>query len=514
MEVERRLVLSSIDADRTVECHLLLSHCANRAGTQAWFLCAPLFLLRFTPGSLLGPGLYGLCSYGAGLLLGPKLGSWADVDDRLRVVRVGVFLQSLAVFGNVTLILTTSLVEVGQTSLICVSLACCFGALEQLSSTLTDVPIKRDWVPVLFMHDRLLMWEVNMRMSQINLATAVLAPFFASFLLQLPALFGKDSSNVSGFVLVGLFKALSCSPQYLLLRSVYDSRKENLARKGSEKATSKKNKFETEAWRIWITHPVGVPILSLSYALLYLTVLSPHGALFTAFLSEAGIPTTHLCVFRGAGAFAGLFGVSVQPVLQRVLSERSASMLAVGTLAAFMIGAAVAFGRFNTLPDQTGRAYLYFFGVCVVLGRPGLYGFELGVLSQLQLLADEKSRAAVGAVDEALMSGFTLATFAAGTIFNKPEQFGGLVLASSTCVALGCLTYLAWCLLYQEHRHRHPRPHSQELTTCSEIAEERRHGHGHGQDHHSHTTQQQRSIDEEGWHSHLVFTPFFARSRT
>mmetsp|Transcript_59826 Transcript_59826/g.110768 ORF Transcript_59826/g.110768 Transcript_59826/m.110768 type:complete len:519 (-) Transcript_59826:105-1661(-) len=507
-------LLRASDEDVAVKQYLLLSHLATRMGTQAWFFCVPLFVMKYTPGTILGPGIFGLCAYGTGLLISPRLGSWADVADRLYVVRLGVCLQAVAVLGNSVLVFLTAGSQQSHTSFLPLLLACFFGMLEKMSFPLTDVPVKRDWVPVLLLHNKELLQRTNQQMSQIDLTTEVLAPFLAGLLIQFPRLCGGclDSfgveADVFGYIVVGLLNAASCFPQYLLLRKVHKLRGGQLARTGAEKAVPRSgiaSKFKASAWRGWAMHPFGLPLLSMSYALLYITVLSPHGALFTAFMANAGVPATSLSLIRGLGAVSGLVGVSARPMCLKVLPERLANIVSVGALAAFMVGAAIVYQMSAVLQPTERTFYLYIFGLFVVMGRPGLYAFELGVLNQEQVLVDETRRAAVGAVDDALLSGFTLAIYTASAVFNKPEQFGGLVDVSAASVTAGCLTYILWCLLFHEHRHRHAR--AADGGHAHSHGEE--HGHGHVHADHPHTTQVERCIDEDGFHTHLHFNPFW-----
>mmetsp|Transcript_35998 Transcript_35998/g.81292 ORF Transcript_35998/g.81292 Transcript_35998/m.81292 type:complete len:521 (-) Transcript_35998:60-1622(-) len=509
-------LLKASDEDLVVKWYLLWSHLATRMGTKAWFFCVPLFVMRYTSGTLLAPAIFGLCAYGTGLLLSPTLGSWADVADRLYVIRVGVCLQAVAVLGNSMLVFATAAWDESQTSLVPLSLACFFGILEKMSSPLTDVPVKRDWVPVLLQHDKELLQRTNQQMSQIDLSTEVVAPFLAGLIIQFPRLCGDCLSSlgaeadVLGYIIVGVLNAVSCFPQYLLLRKVHGLRSAQLARTGTEKATPRGGlltKLKGSAWKAWVMHPFGLPLLSLSYALLYFTVLSPHGALFTAFLANAGVPAMGLSLIRGSGALVGLVGVSARPMCLKLLPERITNIASVGALAAFTICAAVVYTMSEAvaLEPVDRLPYLYIFAMCVVLARPGLYAFELGVLNQEQLMVDETRRASVGAVDEALLSGFTLAIYTATAVFNKPEQFGGLVYVSASSVTAGCVAYVLWCLLYHEHRHKHARASS--AGHAHVHGEE--HGHGHVHDDHPHTAQVERCIDEDGFHTHLHFNPFW-----
>ena len=49
--------------------------------------------------------------------------------------------------------------------------------------------------------------------------------------------------------------------------------------------------------------------------MLYLTVLSPHGAFLTAHLAMRQVPSFQLSLLRGAGALVGVLGVVASPAM-------------------------------------------------------------------------------------------------------------------------------------------------------------------------------------------------------
>mmetsp|Transcript_123508 Transcript_123508/g.283187 ORF Transcript_123508/g.283187 Transcript_123508/m.283187 type:complete len:306 (+) Transcript_123508:594-1511(+) len=285
--------------------------------------------------------------------------------------------------------------------------------------------------------------------------------------------------------------------RYLLLRSVYFLREEIMGRKSAD-VTKEKPKG---SWRVWFHHPAGVQLLGLSYAVLYLTVMSPHGPLLTAYLSDAGLSASQLSALRGAGALAGVAGVTVQPLCFGACGEKGSNLLAVSTLGVSGLAAAASFAL-SGVHDDHRVLFLYGFAFFVVLARPGLYAFELGVLNQEQELVDEKCRSGIGAVDNALTSAATLIMYIAGTVLNDTSYFGWLVNASAACLLAGVVLYSLWCMLFHSHKHRH-------------VAEIDDHGHSHDGHihvhHHAHTTQAQRMLDEEGWHVHVHFNPVWRR---
>ncbi|CAK9028174.1 unnamed protein product [Durusdinium trenchii] len=140
--------------------NLLLSHGITRLATQGWLFIAPLVLVRFTPGRLIGPAVWGLVTMLGSALLAPPLGAWADQTDRRWVVTLGVSAQAVAVLGS-TLVLFLALqgadarVADGSAAPVALAAFTCFSVLEKLGTALSDVAVKREWAPRLFQGDRL-----------------------------------------------------------------------------------------------------------------------------------------------------------------------------------------------------------------------------------------------------------------------------------------------------------------------------------------------------------------------
>lgn len=139
-------------------------------------------------------------------------------------------------------------------------------------------------------------------MSHIDLISKTVAPLLAGLLIA--PRFGVDA-EVVGFVAVGVLNALSFVPQLRLLLQIFAARSEQLSSVPTTAApvatTLKSTKFwaaKAAAWRAWYGHPSGIQFLSLAYAFLYVTVLSPHGALLTGYLYQQGVPTWKLFLGR------------------------------------------------------------------------------------------------------------------------------------------------------------------------------------------------------------------------
>jgi len=379
-----------------------------------------------------------------------------------------------------------------------------FGVVEKLGTLLSDVSVKREWAPQLF--DKATQPKVNSAMSQIDLTTEVVGPFCAGLLITLGATGAVQrrvpmlSAEEFGFVVTGLLNALSFWPQLALLRSIYRSHSEFLQPVPPDKVAQRSGPVpQSGSWGTWMRHPGGLQFLSVSYALLYLTVLSPHGVLLTAYLMVRRASAWQLSLFRGAGALLGVMGAFARPRLGSCLGNRLADSLSVCWLAAWML---VAFGSFQAAGSSVGlTAPLLVFCAAVCLGRPGLYSFELGILNQEQELVDKGHRSAIGAIDSALTSLATMVMFVSGMVLNQAPDFGVLVAGSSVFVAAGAAVYLSWTVLYKTTRHKH----------LSDDAHGGEHGHSHSHgaddhEHHLHTLQMEELL-KDGWHEHLTYDP-------
>lgn len=496
---------------------LLASHAITRLGTQAWLFIAPLVLVRFTPNSIFGPAAWGMITMLATAFWGPYVGKWADTASRDRVITYGVVLQFVAVVGATATIIANAASLEQQDSAAAnwpmLALFTAFGVVEKFGAMLSDVSVKREWTPQLFDGEN--QKQVNSKMSQIDLTTEVVGPFLAGLLITIGGFLPQESlgflrdGNTFGFIVTGLLNTVSFIPQLALLRQIYQSHATLLQPIPAEERRTRSGPVPPEgAWATWWRHPGGLQFLSLSYALLYLTVLSPHGALLTALLQLRHVPSWQLSLLRGAGAVLGIAGTMARPGLGRCMGDRKADALGVIWLAAWMVVAMLSFVAANTESVQAVSPMLFLFMAAVCLGRPGLYSFELGVLNQEQELVDKRHRSLVGAVDNALTSLGTVAMYGSGMYWNTAEQFGFLVKCSAFFVASGAVTYVIWAGAYKLKRHRH------------EGGEEGGHGHEHGHSHshgpdehihHPHTLQmlEMKEAREDGSfvHEHIVYDP-------
>lgn len=445
-----------------VRCKILASYASTRLGNQVWVFAIPLVLVEFTPESIVAPALWGMSTMLATVILGPCLGRQADRTCRLTVITLSVLVQCVTVVGSMVVIalgLLRSRSMSANWTLLTLFITC--EVFSKLGEQLTDVSLKREWVPRLFSGEAV--QTLNSAMSFIDLSAQVVSPFIASLLVALGASFADWSGGLdaNGFCLVaaGALNAVSFCPQLLLLRSVYRSHAE-LLRPAPEPASEGPGQLgglgllQGGAWSAWRRHAGGLPLLSVSEALLYLSVLCPTNAMLRGILQLRRVPSWQVSLAGAAGAALGASGTLARPALGRRLGDRAADGVSICWEAACVVLAALSYRASAAAPEGASLSIVAFMAA-LCASRLGLFAFCLGMLNRKQQLVEARCRSAVGAVDAALTSTGSLLAYSAGVYLGHASQFDMLVDLSACFVTCGAFAYLAWAALYDQEGHRH-----------------------------------------------------------
>jgi len=514
MDLKTSLLPEGLSPAKGSRVFLLVSHAATKLGSKSWEFATPLLLLNFSPGSLFAPTFFGLIIYLLHFFVGPFIGSWMDRTHRLKVVRVGIALQTVGV-GIALAILPFLAATAGSAhpplALLLGAMICC-GCFEKLGAMISSVAVKRDWVPALWSSakDGTQLTELNADMANIDLAAEMLGPLAAGVVLQV-------SGSLFGFALIGIANVLSFGVELALLNHVYTRNELLQATKAVSKDGPKSFPW-AKAFNDWPTfarHPSGVPLLVASYALLYFTVLSPHGVVLTAYLQTRRLSPTWLSAFRAAGAASGMLGMWAFRIGGAMFGPRGFAFVQISLLGVCVFVASIIFGVGGIGAQEGGAsAAMLVFLAAVVVSRFGLYGFDVALLTLEQMNVDERHRGLVGAVESSLCALGTMCVFLATlwTASTDATSFGVLVYLSAGFVCLGAMSYGCWCLCWREHAHAHDAPDAGPPPAESAV---RYSEHGVRFEEHAHTLQQERELaaNEPHHHTHLYYDPPWARHK-
>ncbi|KAL7444612.1 hypothetical protein ACHAXM_009530 [Skeletonema potamos] len=542
--------------------NILHSTTLSRLGSRTWEFATPLLLLEWSPGSLAAPASLGLTCALFRTIVSPWLGKLADEWDRMSTVWIGTSMQAagclMSVGALVLFNFSTSKMNgddggklIHLLSLVLVITA---GVIEALGAQLSSVAVKKEWLPIMFDEEAtnilvtvaekkkksttllslldilpspITLSFINTTMTNIDLLSAMFGPVLAGWVLE--ALAFKDSSMQRGFVLIALMNVISLAPEMYLLRKVYLSCSALQLRRGdsideckqSGESTSRNdssNEEDRNPWILFINHPSGLPLLTISLASLYMTALSPAGVVLTSYLMTIGLSPTSIGAFRGFGAISGVVGIYFFSLLRKKEANESGERSTVaksierlrGLSLAFLllevVSILVAAAAYKNLRDETLTTssvfdksgepmswQIYLFLGAIVVSRAGLYSFDVGVLEIEQYIVDERYRNAVGSVEGALCSLCEMGMYVLSIALPNPSQFGWQVGVSASAVSFGGVCFGMFLCLYHMHLHQHG----------EDDHHAHNHSHGHHHHHHRHTLQQERDLKEFGYHIHL-----------
>ncbi len=423
----------------TLSSRLLVGRFLTRSGDQAWDFAIPIVLLKILPDQLKIAALYYLLIRLVGVLLLPRVAALIDSRSRDRIVRLGLGLQFLGVLAGAFGISWLSQLPVLNSFLQDPEFLAAFlflvfsGILGSLGSSLMDIAIASDLAPSVFSGVELS--QFNSRFRQVDLLTEVGAPVLAGLLISI----GLSGLPLFGFLLVAVWNLLSFFPEYGILHSVFQAHPD-LSKKPIAVVDSARASFLrklTQGWRQFFKEPLAPAMLA--YALLWLSVLSPHGVLLTGFLQDGWrMPEWLIGAFRGSGAFFGLLATILFPIFRSRLGLTRASLAFLFFQALMVVGACVLFVQGAEF-GQIG------FLVLILFSRVGLYGFSLGEMQLRQELIAAESRGRINGFASALTGVATLLLFAFGALLPSTEDFKYLVFLSTACVTLALMIYGVWC---------------------------------------------------------------------
>lgn len=420
---------------------MLIGRLLTRSGDQAWDFAVPIVLLQIFPGELRIAALYYLLVRVAIVLFLPRLSQLIDQMDRLKAARLGILLQLVGVILGFSCILALS--AVSSHSFLSIEFSLAFtllivsGIVSQLGSTFMDISVANDLVPSVFKGDQLT--KFNSHLRQMDLFTEVVSPVVAGALL----LMSSERWPLFGFSLIALWNVISFFPEYGLLKSIFVDRPDLKNKSFSLDKLKTQNIVSNlrRGWRSFWKEPVAMVVLA--YSFLWLSVLSPHGVLLTAYLKDGWrLPELTIGIFRGAGALFGLFATLIFPVALKKMAVEKSSFLFLGFQTA-ILGIGYIFFLRNDSIGQIG------FLVMILFSRIGLYGFSLGEMQIRQTMIEASVRGEVNGFSNALTALATIGLFGAGVILPSTDDFKYLVFTSVVFVFVAVLIYGLW---YQKQK--------------------------------------------------------------
>eukprot|EP01065_Artemidia_motanka_P035902 TRINITY_DN43806_c0_g1_i1.p1 TRINITY_DN43806_c0_g1~~TRINITY_DN43806_c0_g1_i1.p1 ORF type:complete len:502 (+),score=148.66 TRINITY_DN43806_c0_g1_i1:106-1611(+) len=436
---------SRLPRDERSVVPLYLTHFLSTFGDRMWQFAVPMLFQDLWTQSLLRPAVFafGVCL--ACFLAMPLIGKYVDRTPRREAMRVFICAEAIAIVVSAAffLVLLGCQHTEGDQVLMDDSLAVdvflllllLSAAVAELTARGGTMALEKDWVVVIADGDAEYQTHLNTRMRTIDLTCKFLGPLTFG-VLRSGFNQGTHYRVVFGVVVVALWNVFVVPAELWTMNRVYESFPA-LAEKEPPKAERTSHLANLRSgWSKYISHPIM--LASVGYCLLYMTTLSDHDVLGSAFLVSVDVSELVLGLSRGVGAVMGLTGTMLFPmVLKRAGSLERAGAASVWTFFGVLFPIGVAF-------MISARSARYVMVVCVVLSRAALWSFDLSIQQIMQERIAAADRGAVNGVHSAMTQVFLMTIDVCAMLFKRPEQFWVLVSVSLTAVATGALLFTHW----------------------------------------------------------------------
>jgi len=408
-----------VPASHTVR-PLLLARTLTATGDQAWEMALPLAIAALYPGDLRVVAALWLVLRLAQAVGVQQLAAVIDAWPARRVLRTGVLGQTVGVAATwLTLASLLALRQQGLDERWLWPVLAVSQTTTSLGAALMDVAVAQDWLPRLVPAQELS--KANVRLRQIDLAAEVLMPVLAGLVLM------GAPTPLLGLLAVALWNLLSFVPEYMLLHKLLRHHP------GPRHAYEAAAFSWTARLHLWRSQPVFGAMAA--YALLWSTVLTPHGAVLTAYLrSGGGLQEAEVGLFRGLGALAGVAGAQLHHAVRR-------SWPLVATTRAFVLFQTGCIGL-GAMALQMGWLWPFLFGV--ILSRVGLFGFNVGEVEIRQRGVPDGVRGRVSGLSGSVNQSATLLVLGLAVALPSTADFPILAWFSAGAVALAAIVFVVW----------------------------------------------------------------------
>lgn len=446
---------------KSVAWRLYLSHFLSTWNSRVFEFGAVLYLTAIFPNTLMPMSVYAVARAASAIILSPAVGNYIDRNDRLKVVRLSIVSQRIAVTISCAVLLILILLSTTSNVLryLLLAVLSALACVEKAGSIMNLVSVEKDWVVEIAAGDSQHLSALNAQMRRIDLLCKLAGPLVIALL---------DGFDTKVAIIANLVMNVASLPfEYFAIATIYKRCPALKQPKATPEASgpdsprraSATKRFTTmlSTWmhqaRLYIEHPAFLPSFALS--LLYLTVLSFAGQM-VAYLIFAGFSSLYVGLTRTAAVVFELSATWAAPLLMdRIGPIRAGAWFASWQTLTLAAGVAL---FWVDLSSFTAASCLV---VGTILSRVGLRGFELAAQIIVQDEVEPEHRGSFSSTEASWQNLFELCAFASTIVFAKPEQFRWPVVISLASTAMASITY-AWFV-------RRRRGHLVHLSDCIDL---------------------------------------------
>ncbi len=416
---------------------LFASHFLSTFGDRMWEFSVAIFMLKIAPSSLSLVAMYGLFLVLSQLFSATYIGSWVNRTERLRAVRIAVFIQNIMTSGGACFVLVLLYNNAHMDNnwnglnpglvYFCIVMTLLFGMVGVVYSMARKIAVELDWVVVVCEGNENDLSSVTSTCKTIDLGCKVSGPILVGIIMS-----SNGPANAAFFIAV--WNIVSAVFEMVMLQKIYnETPKLRLAR--TTKDVQKENcckDFRT-GWKVYRETPVFWAGLALS--LCYGSVLT-WGDTMIGYLITEGMQESVVATVRGIGEFVGLLGAVCFKIAQSKFGSKKVGMCAIWFQCITLF-----IGVICNISSTDQNAAIAMLIVGLICSRFGLWTFDLSVQVQIQKLVKEEHRGINGGVQEAMQNFFMIIPYVGAIILDTNAEYKALMLFSNFVILAAAISY-------------------------------------------------------------------------
>jgi iron-regulated transporter 1 len=445
-----------------VKSKLYVSHFLSTWNFRGFEFGAVLFLASIFPGTLLPMSIYALVRAGTSIAFASQVGQYIDHGNRLKVVRVSILWQRVAVVFSCVgfwVLLTQKLPVYAVYTIFGVNVA--LGCVERLCSTMNTISVERDWVIVIANDNESVLYSLNSQMRRIDLFCKLMSPLVVAmihtFSPQVAILATLGANGVSMVIEYGLIARV-----YRVIPALA-SRCDWMPNDSSEEGEQRPSFIQRFMGQLYLigenisTYKKQDAFLaSVSLSILYLTVLSFGGQMVT-FLLDSGYTSAVVAFARVGSSFCEMSATWIAPWLMSKIGPIRSGMWFLSFQMISLGIAVIAFWRFQE-PLWAASALV----LGTAFSRIGLWGFDLSAQVIIQEGVEAEYRGSFSTTESALKNFCEFLSYVSTIVFFEPADFKYPAIISIAAVYSSGVLYAKFVHMKRGHLLHYPKCLSRE----------------------------------------------------
>ncbi|CAO3673525.1 unnamed protein product [Umbelopsis ramanniana] len=268
---------------------LYVSHFFRTWGDRLFEFGAALFIIDVFKTTLLESSLYGLLTTAFGLLFGDIMGKWVDNSPRIAIVKYLIPIQKLTIIlSHVGFWALLTYFDPGfenktmdTYAFVIFSTVVLLGGLYKVTTIGMNVALERDWIVALAAGNSSSLTSLNATLRRIDLLCKMLAPLFV-------ALLTSTATTMVAVYYIAAWNVVSLVIEYVCILMVYNSSPilsvPKVMTREQNQASGYLGNSRWQDLKYCVTSPLI--LASLSYSMLFLTVLSMGGTMIAYMVAK------------------------------------------------------------------------------------------------------------------------------------------------------------------------------------------------------------------------------------